>query len=323
MTKFSIILIACLILSKYAFAQVTNGLVYHFPFDWSLESNMNAGNNKIQVEGDFSYKNGKIGSGICFGTDSSDGQVSFTPIIKPNWDQFSISLWIKANSDIPYPNVHKDLIVAKYDDLLWSYRITQSRHISPDSAWITFSVRDYSYDNQISLNTTIDTSWNHITCTAKAEDTLAVYVDGIQKAVEYNPLKTSFSINYYTFGRDDNSFGCPVGTILDDVKIFRRQLLLDEANKLANTDSEFDLSLKTIYPNPISQGENLKIELSQIGNYKCNIHDFTGALVETANFEKTSELSISLSNHPPGVYFLSVYNNSYTSHFTETIIISN
>ena len=233
MKRFFTILLIGLFFSLPTLAQVTNGLAYHFPFDWSLKSITSLSIDETP-KGDYMFSDGKLGAGISFGSDSSEGQVIVTPVSKPDWEEFSVSLWLKANPNPPPPFVTKNILEARYDDRLSSYQLTQSRHNSLDSVAIVFSIRDYSNDTFISSIAIIDSGWNHITCTAKTEDSIAIYVNGDRKAVVNNPLKRFFFINEFLFGSDEEVYACPVGSIIDDVKIYRRQLLEGETRKLAS-----------------------------------------------------------------------------------------
>ena len=68
--------------------------------------------------------------------------------------------------------------------------------------------------------------------------------------------------------------------------------------------SETTLSAFTIFPNPSKGNITIKNEMLKIKN--AEVHNLMGEIIFNSSTESVSELTIDISTHPAGIYFLRI-----------------
>ena len=82
-------------------------------------------------------------------------------------------------------------------------------------------------------------------------------------------------------------------------------------------NSEIQLEMQ-VYPNPVSDILNLKIEKISLKNMQFRLYDLSGKLVKTESI-KTAETKINLQNCPSSTYLLQIINEGKISKIFKII----
>ena len=82
-------------------------------------------------------------------------------------------------------------------------------------------------------------------------------------------------------------------------------------------NSEIQLEMQ-VYPNPVSDILNLKIEKISFKNMQFRLYDLSGKLVKTESI-KTAETKINLQNFPSSTYLLQIINEGKISKIFKII----
>lgn len=65
----------------------------------------------------------------------------------------------------------------------------------------------------------------------------------------------------------------------------------------------------SVFPNPVTESLNLKIETEKVQFFQANLYDMNGKLLENINVTN-NQSEISMRNLPPAIYFLKVSENN-------------
>ncbi len=313
-------LVLLLLALNYSKAQLSNGLVGHYPFNNNLNDISPSGNNGVST-GTIRYvndKNNQSNSALEFYNDASfipcavDANISNVDSLS-----FSISFWLKpSDSAIKTAKI----INVGYNNSAPVWSIEQFKNTKDSVNLNIYAYADKDYTNLTQNYIRLGKNWNFVTITFLANDSLIAYSNGVKKNSVYVPLsyKLHSKPNNMRFGNLSQNYATLYNPI-DEFRLYNRKLSGSEVKQLYNLNS---LSIaNTIakykiiaYPNPTT---NL-IEISGVDllNKKIELSNSDGKVINT----EVKDNKIDISNLSSGIYFILVKSSLGEIEAIEKII---
>ncbi len=214
------------LLSQGVVADITTGLVAHYPFDGN--ANDSSGNNYHGAYSNFAT--GKYGQGVSF-----DGTQYFTissiaGALPAGGEPRTLSVWVKQSQ----------ADAGNY--ISWGYTNNHQR----------FSLMDFQNNLNLSQHTddfttsyqTVANQWKHYVITYDGTDKIKFYVDGVFIVEITKNVLTTTSNQPLVFGARPTDFGESFHGILDEVRIYNRALSATDVTELYNYAPQPKLTLK-------------------------------------------------------------------------------
>jgi hypothetical protein len=315
-----VILTFTLFLVSILHAQVSNGLVGHFPLD-SLDMSDKSGNGNGTISSKGNGMFSIIADRNSVPNDALDfqgGVIEAGTDTRSINDEVSISCWVK-------PNIKDDtirIIVTKYYCSLQTGFLLYLR-----DGKVALDGRDNSSNGYMAsgLSDSVnDGLWHHIVGVARSNGDWEIWLDGkMSSSNSYSSINTlssdcELSIGGMSVSNTKNKSLEYKGGI-DEIRIYNRDLDSLEIDTLyrgvttglLEQESELNLSW---YPNP-TEGE-VAINTSSInGAFSVELRSITGKLISRLRSDSINELKVNLPESS-GLYFVSIITEKgYTKTF--------
>lgn len=322
---------------QYTQAQVTNGLIAHYPFDGNADdiiSTINGTVNNATLTTDrwgnpnsaYHFVNGSTNSFIGLGD-------NFNSVIVGNNKQFSISLWFKKDF------INQGMTFISKVGSNWCNENKHQLDFSiQNSGLISFNYYDASsgvlasvaatYERPDTLVT--DTAWHHLVATydgtiSSGQKRVVFYLDNqiLSSQISNNGLFTPYITTnnaHMGIGHSLNSQGVPCGSDtygtdgkIDDIRIYNRVLNPTEVDSLCPSQLTAIFSPQLtqnsiqVYPNPVEKNLNIKIDYNITTASLIKIINPQGQILASYNNINDSFL-LDFESFSQGIYFVQLWD---------------
>jgi len=265
------------------------GLVAYYKFENNLDDVSMNSNHGIK-SGGVEFINGKIGKCVQFAGCTNPGSIHIRNSTSLKFDdEFSISMWIKINSNKGMDGYGKcnilggsHCIVAKDHDRSGFYI---NANITNDGFYTNFgnSSPNFGVSTENRINKDYINKWTHIIY-IKSKNFMDLYIDG--KFINRKELIGDFNVansrDLY-FGKYSDTW-YPYNGCLDEVRIYNRKLNSKEINELYSKTNETNVYSESNFENVTYQDKQIKNEV------RFNLFDEHINFSHYAYSEKTSNL---------------------------------
>jgi len=297
----SLLFVLLLLAGKNAHAQLSAGLVAHYPFGGNTDDVSGYANDGI-ISGTVSLTADRFGTADCayeFSGDSASYiRIPYdTSLSYASGHPISISLWYKGGT----PDF------GDFECLFgqWSgpgfYASSYQLYLSIfDVNRATFCERIWE---DIATTDTFGTNWHHL---------VAIYDAGNYQLYKDNALvgtasSASFSAStgYFVMGRT-------FAGKMDDIRVYNRVISAAEVDSIFNLPGSCEVlgmdepvqASYTVYPNPTKGLLHIEADNTTRGGAEARVYDITGREVLHRHITDLSAGSIDLGGQPDGVYIL-------------------
>ncbi len=274
MRKIILMMSMLILMSSFASAALTDGLVSYWAFDEGSGTTAydSAGSNDGGLVNGPVWTSGRLGGALDF--DGGDDYVQTGNLQTSNINQLTISVWIKPSSLGNAVIVDKPL--PSHSDPYYQYLFRISDEDTPGQLDIELTLngnRNVWYTSNSVLNTGI---WQHLVVTYDGIQKPKIYVNNQEKTTyQFIGGDTSGSITGYDtglrIGKLTNVNTWPFSGLIDEVGIWNRALSSSEISQLYNSGSGY---------NPLS---SYSVTGPTYSNFSSN--------PETTNFSALSDLT--------------------------------
>lgn len=293
------------LITGFAQAQVTNGLVAKYSF--------NNGNANDEVGTNHGTVNGASLTTDRFGNpNKAYNFINGDNITLPNASvlksaSMTISLWAKIDSFCP-SNVSTNYIYTITNSTTNAYFSTLCLSVyTSDSRFLSVSQNGPSQSIVGFSNNATNMNWQHYVI-AIDNDSMRMYIGGQKQYSMYKGFALNYTSDLIYIGQSGNTtYPGNLNGSVDDIRVYNRVLndaevndLFNEANPVGTTIREIaQKNIITLYPNPA------KGHVALSNNCNVRVMDITGKVILAQ--ENTN--NIDLTTQPAGIYFITLTND--------------
>ena len=319
------------LLSAAAKAQLNPNLVALYKFDNNL-ADSSGHNYHLTPTGNYNFSSGRTNTANeCFYFDTTlahhEADASVDGITQMNNTEFTLAFWIKPSLnmlDKAIKNLNRGYTACSG---LYSWGLEQYPYSSgggnktratSDSVGLDCYVYHTNFTDYRYVTMILDTQWNHVAFTFKANDSIRAYRNGIL----IDSLTTAFPYanladipDKLFFGHSNPNYHSAV-TKLDDYHLYNKQMNAMELlqlyqNSLPNAVSNIDNPVAlTVYPNPCNDYFNFQVEERE---GTLQVYSLRGQLLREERLKQGLNVQ-SIKDFTQGTYILKVKTKSKTYH---------
>lgn len=306
------LLIALILFSSLASAQIDQGLLLHYKFDGNANDSSGNARHGTNFGGTYGQDRHENPNSAIY-LDGEDDYVNFPNLaeLKPQLP-VSFSFWVRYDS------------TSYQDQTVFNTSFEENRctgiwfnsTASTSKPAVNYGNGEFAYNpdtrRTIVTDTVIDTNnWYQMIVIVKAFDDMVIYVNckDYGKVYSGSAAELVYSNTPGCIGRHDRDLSLPPDYFkgfIDDFYYWNRELTFNEIFELCNPPElnvpEYSFDYFTVSPNPAHSILNLSTNIS--GSKRIRMYNATGQEVMNTDFAET----VDVSNYPTGLYFITLYD---------------
>lgn len=322
-----------LCLSNLCFAQVTNGLIAHYPLDGnaneaSLGCNNGTNNGALSTFNSCNMPN----TAMSFNGTSNYVEVADCPNLHVA-NGLSVCAWVKPKAFYAGNNQGNYIVSRGVDYSAGSFALTYhdgvaDANLDPTNERFNFllggmSGQPFNIANVRGTTVAQLNVWHFVVGTFNGTQ-MKIYVNAMEEGTTNLLANIAINTDNLLIGKHKYPVGYWVNGDIDDVRLYNRALSQQEIQTLydqhcwaTGIENEEFINVIQVYPNPIES--KLTVKWDNIIPKNVVITDITGKILfEKALQNITESETLSLSNFVKGIYFLRVQTDKET--YTQKIV---